>query len=162
MRPKLRVGLTAVALSLSLDQLSKYVVARELALGDRVPVIDGFFYFTHLRNPAASFGLFAGGDPSLRRGAFIALSLLGISIAAYLFRRLAAGDRRSALALGLILGGAMGNLVDRAFRGAVVDYLHFRLWASFAWPDFNLADSFIVVGTALFLFELLRAERAHA
>jgi signal peptidase II len=62
------------------------------------------------------------------------------------------------LSLGLILGGAGGNLVDRIFRGEVVDFLHFRLWGGYQWPDFNLADSFIVVGVALLIVELLASE----
>jgi signal peptidase II len=74
------------------------------------------------------------------------------------YRRLAPGERLSALSLGMILGGAGGNLVDRIFRGEVVDFLHFRLWGGYQWPDFNLADSFIVVGVALLLIELLASE----
>jgi len=61
--------------------------------------------------------------------------------------------------LGAILGGATGNLVDRVFRGGeVVDFLHFRLWSGYSWPDFNLADSFIVVGVGLLILELLVSE----
>ena len=62
------------------------------------------------------------------------------------------------LALGLILGGASGNLVDRVTLGEVVDFLHFRLWKGYSWPDFNLADSFIVVGVAILVLELLATE----
>jgi len=68
------------------------------------------------------------------------------------------GDRLSALALGLILGGAVGNLLDRIFRGEVVDFLHFKLWRGYTWPDFNLADSFIVVGVGLLILECSRAK----
>ena len=74
------------------------------------------------------------------------------------FRKLAPGDRLSALALGCILGGAVGNLIDRVLRGEVVDFLHFRLWGGYSWPDFNFADSFIVIGVGLLLLELLAAE----
>ena len=74
------------------------------------------------------------------------------------FRQIAPGDRLSALALGLILGGAGGNLIDRIFRGEVVDFLHFRLWGGYSWPDFNLADSFIVVGVGVLVLELLATE----
>jgi signal peptidase II len=74
------------------------------------------------------------------------------------FRKLAPGDRLAALALGLILGGAVGNLIDRVTRGEVVDFLHFRLWGGYAWPDFNFADSAIVVGVAILVLELLASE----
>ncbi len=60
--------------------------------------------------------------------------------------------------LGLILGGAIGNLIDRIARGEVVDFLHFRLWNGYSWPDFNFADSFIVVGVGFLVLELLASE----
>ena len=89
---------------------------------------------------------------------FIGISVVAIGIIISFFRRLAPGDRLSALALGFILGGALGNLVDRVRYGEVVDFLHFRLWQGYSWPDFNLADSFIVVGVALLLLELFTTE----
>ena len=60
--------------------------------------------------------------------------------------------------LGLILGGAVGNLVDRIFRQEVIDFLHFRLWRGYSWPDFNVADSAIVVGVGLLILDLLASE----
>jgi signal peptidase II len=111
-----------------------------------------------VRNPGAAFGLFADGDPQIRLAIFIGVSVLAVAIILSFFRQLAPGDRLSALALGLILGGAVGNLLDRVFRGEVVDFLHFRLWRGYSWPDFNLADSFIVVGVGFLVLELLAAE----
>ena len=85
-------------------------------------------------------------------------SVVAIGIILSFFRQLAPGDRLSSLALGLILGGACGNLTDRITRDEVVDFLHFRLWGGYSWPDFNLADSFIVVGVAILILELLATE----
>lgn len=158
MAPKTRIGLAALLVSLPLDQISKYLVDRNLTYADRVPVIEGFFYLTHVRNPGAAFGFFADGDPTLRMWFFVSISLLAIAIILSFWSKLAPGERLSALALGLILGGAVGNLIDRLRLGEVVDFLHFRLWADYSWPDFNLADSFIVVGVALLVLELLAAE----
>jgi signal peptidase II len=155
MAPKLRVLLLAFAISLPLDLLTKFLVDHYIGYADRITVIEGFFYLTHVRNPGAAFGLFAESDAMLRQFFFI-LSF---------FRQLAPGDRLSSLALGLILGGAIGNLFDRIARGEVVDFLHFRLWGGYSWPDFNLADSFIVVGVGILLLELLASEgerRAHS
>jgi signal peptidase II len=162
MSPKHRVGLAALALCLGLDQLSKHVIGREIAYGERVPVIDGVFALTHLRNSAASFGLFAGGDPTLRLGLFVVAAVVGLGLIAELFRRVAPGDRGTALALGAIAGGALGNLIDRLTRGGVVDFLVFELPGGYTWPAFNFADSFVVVGVAWLVFRLLRAERASA
>lgn len=158
MTPKHWFALIAFLLSLPVDLATKIAVDRHLSYADRIPVIEGFFYLTHVRNPGAAFGLFADGDPAVRLWIFIGVSIVAVGIVFSFFRQLAPGDRLSALALGLILGGAVGNLIDRVFRGEVVDFLHFRLWRGYSWPDFNLADSFIVVGVALLILEMLASE----
>ena len=158
MMPKLKVFLGAVAISLPLDQLSKLIVLRSLSFADRVSVIDGFFYLTHVRNPGSAFGLFASSPEPYRSIFFIGVTSVAMLMIFSFYRRLAPGDRLSALALGLVLGGAAGNLIDRIRIGEVVDFLHFRLWGGYSWPDFNLADSFIVVGVALLILELLATE----
>lgn len=158
MSPKLRIGLGAFLVSLCLDLFSKYLVGAHLHYGDKKEVIEGFFYLTHVRNPGAAFGLFATMSEEIRLTFFIGISVVAIGIIISFFLKLAPGDRLSALALGFILGGALGNLVDRVRYGEVVDFLHFRLWQGYSWPDFNLADSFIVIGVALLLLELLASE----
>lgn len=158
MSPKLRVFLIAFGVSLPLDLVTKWLIDDHLTYADRIPVIEGFFYLTHVRNPGAAFGMFADADPVLRRFFFIGISAVAIGIILSFFRQLAPGDRLSSLALGLILGGAVGNLTDRITRDEVVDFLHFRLWGGYSWPDFNLADSFIVVGVAILILELLATE----
>ena len=158
MTPKLKAFLAAVGITLPLDQLTKTWIAHNLSYADRITVIDGFFYITHVRNPGAAFGMFNGTDADVRLPLFIGVSLVAVGIIVSFYRRLAPGDRHAALTLGLILGGALGNLIDRIFRKEVVDFLRFRLWSGYSWPDFNLADSFIVVGVALLLLELVAAE----
>jgi signal peptidase II len=158
MSPKLRIFLAAFGVSLPFDQISKHWVSAVLTYSDRVPVIEGFFYLTHVRNPGAAFGLFAESPEPVRKFLFIGVTLLAIVLIISFFRGLAPGDRLSALALGLILGGATGNLVDRLLHGEVVDFLHFVLWGGYQWPDFNFADSFIVVGVILLVLELLASE----
>ena len=158
MTPKLRIALLAFTASLSLDVLTKYLVTRHLLFSDKIEVVEGFFYLTHVRNPGAAFGLFATAPATWRLGFFIGISLLALGIVVSFFRKLAPGDRLSSLALGFIAGGALGNLIDRVFRHEVVDFLHFKLWRGYSWPDFNLADSFIVVGVGLLVLELLATE----
>jgi signal peptidase II len=158
MTPKLLVGWSAFLSSLLLDQTTKILVDQNLSYADRVEMIEGFFYLTHVRNPGAAFGLFNEGPAAIRLTFFISISLVAIAIVLSFFRKLAPGDRLSALALGCILGGAVGNLIDRVWRGEVVDFLHFRLWGGYSWPDFNFADSFIVVGVGLLILELLASE----
>lgn len=158
MTPKLRIFSVALVVSLLIDQATKIWIVQSLAYGDRITVIENFFYITHVRNPGAAFGLLASSPETLRLTFFISVTLVAIALIISFYRRLAPGDRLSALALGLILGGAVGNLIDRLVYKEVIDFLHFRLWSGYSWPDFNFADSFIVVGVALLILELLAAE----
>lgn len=158
MAPKSRFFFVAFAISLVIDQLTKTWVVKTLAFTDQVSVIDGFFYLTHVRNPGAAFSLFADAPEAIRAPFFIGTTLIALVLIISFFRKLSPGDRLSALALGLILGGAVGNLLDRLIYGEVVDFLHLRLWGGYTWPDFNVADSSIVIGVALLVLELFASE----
>ena len=158
MTAKSRFFFVAFAISLALDQISKTWVVATLDFKDRVSVIEGFFYLTHVRNPGAAFSLFADAPVEIRAPFFIVTTLIAIGMILSFFRKLSPGDRLSALALGLILGGAVGNLLDRLIYGAVVDFLRLQLWVGYSWPDFNVADSSIVIGVALLVLELFARE----
>jgi len=158
MTPKLKIALGAFLIAVPADQITKYFVNEYLVYSDKLTVIDGLFYLTHVRNTGAAFGIFSDAAPSLRMTLFIGVSLVATAIILSFYRTLAPGDRLSALALGLILGGAVGNLIDRIRLGEVIDFLHVRLWGGYSWPDFNLADSFIVVGVSILILELLASE----
>ena len=158
MTPKTRLFVGAFLVAAILDQTTKLWIAGTLSFADRISVIDGFFYITNVRNRGAAFGLFTDAPAALRLTLFVGITLVAIALIVSFYRRLAPGDRLSALSLGMILGGAVGNLIDRVLRGEVVDFLHFRLWGGYEWPDFNLADSCIVVGVALLIVELLATE----
>jgi signal peptidase II len=158
MTPKFRIAAGAFLIVLVLDLATKIAIDMHLSYADRIPVIPGFFYLTHVRNTGAAFGLFSDAPQVYRLSFFISVSLVAVGIIVSFFRKLSPGDRLAALALGLILGGAVGNLIDRIFRQEVVDFLHFRLWRGYSWPDFNVADSAIVVGVGLLVLELLASE----
>jgi signal peptidase II len=158
MTPKLKLFLGALLVAVPLDQATKEWVIRSLHYGGEVPVIDGFFHITHVRNPGAAFGLLASSPQAVRIFFFIGVALFAMGLIISFYRQLAPGDRFAALSLGMILGGAMGNLIDRLRHGEVIDFLHFRLWGGYTWPDFNLADSFVVVGVIMLVIELLASE----
>ena len=142
------------AVVLVLDQLTKFVALRRLALGIPQPVIDGFFSLTLVMNPGLAFGML-GRTPPAWRWVIAALSLVALLALLSFARRLApTGGMLSALALGLILGGAVGNLIDRARFGAVVDFLDF-FWRDYHWPAFNVADSGISVGVTLLALRMV-------
>lgn len=158
MTPKLRVFLATAGIALPLDIASKEWVIRSLDFADRVPVIDGFFYLTHVRNPGAAFSMLANAPEWFRAWFFPLMGLVALALIVSFFRKLAPWDRLAACALGLILGGASGNLLDRLRHGEVVDFLRVQLWRDYSWPDFNFADSFIVIGVGLLILELFAAE----
>ena len=158
MAAKSRFFLVAFLISLAFDQITKTWVVATLSFSDRVSVIEGLLYLTHVRNPGAAFSLFASAPSEIRAPFFIVTTLIAIGLILSFFRKLSPGDRLSGLALGLILGGAVGNLLDRLIHGAVVDFLRIQLWGGRTWPDFNVADSSIVIGVALLVIELFASE----
>ena len=161
--PKVRVWGVVAAGAFAVDRLTKAWAEKSLAVGEIRPVFDGFFYLTHVRNPGAAFGLFADADPELRAALFGAAAAIALVISVFQLLDLAAGERGVAAALGLVAGGALGNLADRlpaVGSGEVVDFLHLDLWQGYGWPDFNLADVAIVFGVAGLLVDVLARESA--
>lgn len=133
----------------ALDQVSKHWVRTNLLPGQSLPS-DGWIIFTHVQNTGSAFGMMTGQRLFLTIVALIGLML----IISYYF--LSPKSALSVVSLGLILGGAVGNLVDRLSRGYVTDFIDVRLWThQNLWPNFNVADSCVSVGTVLLLFSLL-------
>ena len=134
----------------ALDQISKAVIVRHIALYEEVPCIGHFFSFCHFRNRGAAWG-FLGNTHS----GFYLLSVLSFLISIfliYLIRQLK--HRGMQYALSLILAGSIGNLLDRLLRGSVVDFLLFH-FGTYSFPAFNLADSCICIGAFLAAFFIL-------
>jgi signal peptidase II len=141
---------------LILDQLTKYCAMARLIPGVPRPVIEGFFSLTLVMNPGLAFGMLAG-VPTGWRWLVALLSIGALAVLATVgLRMLPGGGRLTPLALGLIFGGAVGNLIDRARLGAVVDFFDFY-WRGYHWPAFNVADSAITVGVALLALRMLTA-----
>ncbi|HNZ97609.1 MAG: signal peptidase II [Acidobacteria bacterium] len=157
--PKPAFLLLSIAV-LALDQWSKWWIERSLPLHANEPVIPGFFHLSHLRNTGVAFGLFAasaaGGGNSM---VLLLLGLVALAVVGFYFWRAPHESRLLLTALSLVLGGAVGNLLDRLFQGAVTDFLGFYL-GSYRWPDFNIADSAISIGLGLLLVDSLRPRRA--
>lgn len=139
---------------LLLDQLSKWLVMQKISLHDTIPILPGLFSISHLENQGAAFGLFADSAWQWKAAALILFSLLALSVVSVLLWRNGHRFSYGSLALALILGGAVGNLWDRIFEGHVVDFLHFYIGVH-QWPDFNVADSAIVIGAILLVGEIL-------
>ncbi len=143
-----------------LDQGAKWLVAGSLRVGEVRPVLPGFFNLAYLHNRGAAFGLFADSDSAVVRAALVGFSLAALALVLYLLWR-GVSSRPTGWGLGLILGGALGNLLDRVRAGQVVDFLDFHV-AGYHWPAFNLADSAVVIGALLLMVEVLRPHPASA
>jgi signal peptidase II len=144
----LSLGAIAIAAVIA-DQVTKHIVATDLALGDRFHVV-GPFSIRHVQNSGIAFGLFAHATAGV-----IALTAVAIAWMLAYFARSGARHPVLPIALGLVIGGSISNLTDRVRLGFVTDFLDFRYW-----PAFNLADSFIVIGVAILVAALALAERA--
>jgi len=146
---------------LILDQAAKWLALRRLAPGVSVSLIDGFFSLTLVLNPGLAFGML-GTVPQGWRWIVALLSIGALGVLAALATRLVPeGGLVAAVAIGMIFGGAAGNLIDRARFGAVVDFLDFY-WRGWHWPAFNVADSAISVGVSLLALRMLTADHPRA
>ena len=136
------------------DQLTKLWIMTTFALHEQQNIIPGFFDLVYVTNTGAAFGFLAGSKTWLRQAFFVAVSIVALIVIVYAYGHLKKQGRIFVYALGLIAGGAVGNLIDRLRFGSVVDFLDFYL-GSYHWPAFNAADSAITVGVALFLLGTL-------
>jgi signal peptidase II len=132
-----------------LDQLSKAFISKNILLHQTIPVINNIFHLTLIHNKGAAFGIFKN-----QTALFVVISLASIII---IYSKLkSVGDGRInifVISLALILGGALGNFIDRIFLGYVIDFFDFRIW-----PVFNIADSAITIGAILLGYSLLKSE----
>ncbi len=142
-----------------LDQVTKALIVRSFDLHEYRPIIDGFLSLSHVRNRGAAFGILSNANLPYQPVLLSALSLGALLAIAYYFVRLPPSARLPRLALALVLGGAIGNLIDRVRMGYVVDFVHV-FWRERAWPDFNVADSAITVGVVLLILDMVRESQA--
>jgi signal peptidase II len=144
------------------DQLTKAWIVAHFALYGTRELIPGLFSLTYLVNRGAAFGLLNGQHGSWRHAFFVGVALVAMVLMVFLIRQMRHEGKRFVVAISLIFGGAVGNLIDRLRLGSVVDFLDFY-WHGHHWPAFNVADSAITVGVGLFLIcHLLRSRQETA
>jgi signal peptidase II len=146
------------ALVVALDQATKFAVERVFSYGERLAVVPGLFDLTLVYNRGAAFSFLANAA-GWQRWFFIALGAAAAAFIVWLLAR-HGSQRLFAFALALILGGAIGNVIDRIARGHVVDFVLLH-WQRFHWPAFNVADSAITLGAVLLVVDELRRVRRH-
>ena len=148
----------AFLIGLILDQATKRSIVERFYYAERLEVIPGLFDLTHVRNPGGAFSFFADGPLEWRMAFFVGATLLALVLLTIFLVRHEGQDRLIPLALGLVMAGAVGNLIDRIAYGEVIDFLDVHLWGGYTWPTFNVADSAIVLGVGLLIFDVFLAE----
>lgn len=157
-----------------LDQLTKLVVLARIPLGDRIPVIPGFFDLVHFRNTGAAFGILSEVDHGFRVPFFYIVAAIAVIVLALFYRSLTDRERPMQLAFALVFGGIAGNILDRIRLGSVVDFLSlhvgdaaldFTLFGTrhlipLEWPAFNVADMAITATMLLLIWQAIRHGKA--
>ena len=158
LNPAMRKWLLVALAVIVADHLTKWWVSSTLDYHAFIPVLP-FFSLVLVHNTGAAFSFLADAG-GWQRWFFVAVGVVATVVIVRLLKR-HAHEPRMAFALALVLGGALGNVIDRVVLGHVVDFLYFH-YKSFAWPAFNVADSAITVGAALLIWDSLRGKQATA
>ena len=134
--------LILIIITIFLDQAVKYYVHANMTVGQSIPIIKDIFHITYVLNPGAAFGILEH-----KRSFFVIIVFLMLAISYYAYRKINHMDNFLKLGMGLLIGGAIGNLIDRLKTGYVIDFIDFRVW-----PVFNIADISIVVGVGIIIY----------
>lgn len=173
MKFKYKILLAVAPAVFVLDQITKLAVLKWIELGDRIPVIPGFFDLVHFRNTGAAFGILSDAHHSFRIPFFYIVAVVATVVLAFFYRSLPDREKLMPWAFSLVFAGIAGNIVDRIFLGSVVDFLSFHVGNAaldftlfgaarhipLEWPAFNVADSAITVAMALLVWSAIRGGR---
>lgn len=138
---------------IALDQWTKWLVVKNMEIGESIPIIENFLYITSHRNRGAAWGILQG-----QMWFFYIITVIVIIGIVYYMGKYAKGKWLLGVSLSLMLGGAIGNFIDRVFRKEVVDFINTYIF-SYDFPIFNVADSALVVGVGLLMIVMFREER---
>lgn len=136
-----------------LDQLTKWLIVKNMELGESIQIIENFLYITSHRNRGAAWGILQG-----QMWFFYIITSVVVIALIYYIQKEAKGKWLLGTSLGFMLGGAIGNFIDRIFRGEVVDFINTYIFG-YDFPIFNIADSALVIGVGILMLQMLREER---
>ncbi|OGS37841.1 MAG: signal peptidase II [Elusimicrobia bacterium RIFOXYD2_FULL_34_30] len=143
--------LIIIILVVILDQLTKYLVVKNFYYEESIPIINKIFYLTYITNTGTAFGKLQNYG-----GILLVFSIIAITILSLIIFKQKNIPKINMIAFSFILGGAIGNVIDRIFRGSIVDFLDFRIW-----PIFNVADSAISIGIILLIYHTMFSKQNH-
>jgi signal peptidase II len=135
------------------DQITKYIVEKQMYLGESIPVIDNFLMITSHRNRGAAWGMLEG-----QFLLFYIVTVIVVVGLIYYVKKNSIDDRFTLITVGLLIGGALGNFIDRVFRKEVVDFIDVLIF-SYDFPVFNIADSSLFIGVVLLVIQTIREEQ---
>lgn len=134
---------------IAIDQLSKWIIVKNMEIGESIPIINHVFYITSHRNRGAAWGILEN-----KMWFFYIITVIFVIFIVFYMEKYAKTDKLLGVALGLILGGAIGNFIDRVFRKEVVDFIHTYIF-SYNFPVFNIADTALCVGVGLMIIQTI-------
>lgn len=161
MKLKYLILLAVSGTIISLDQLTKQLIVQKFRLNETKEIISNYFNLTHVHNTGAAFGLLAHSQSNFRIPFFIIVPITALVVIALVFRKVDDRDIKLSAALSLVIGGAVGNLIDRSAYNYVVDFLDFHWHYGPHFPTFNVADIAITVGVAILILDIFQKEKAH-
>ncbi len=145
-------------LTVLLDQATKYFVMKGMTVGQSIPIIDGFINLTFVMNPGAAFGFLSSSAENFRVPFFLGVSVVAIGVVLFFYVKGAEENVLLQIGLSLVLGGAIGNLIDRIRFKEVVDFVDVYIHR-LHWPAFNIADSAITIGVSVLVLDMILAGR---
>ncbi len=154
MKAKYLLFTTVAGLVVLLDQVSKGLVMKWMPLYKSIVIIPGFFNLTHVHNPGGAFGFLSQNDTPWRHWVFLGAVFFALGLILYFYHQTPGNRPWLRVGLALIFGGAVGNLIDRVRMGEVVDFLDAYV-THIHWPTFNVADSAVSVGVAIFIAHIV-------
>lgn len=147
--------LSVATVIVTLDQLTKYILCQTLPLHQQTAVFQHFLHIIHVRNPGIAFGLLTHVGSRFKMPMLLLISGVAIVIVVFFISQIKEGSRLQLLCFSLVLGGAIGNLIDRFRFGEVIDFIYVHWYTAFYWPAFNVADSAISVGIILLAMDII-------
>ena len=152
----------SILLIIVTDQWTKLMVLAHFEYGESLVMVRDFFSLTYVRNTGAAFGFLANSNPTFRVPFFLVVPIVAMVVLGFLYRDLPRSSKWRSMALGLVSGGALGNLIDRVRLGYVVDFLDFHYRNQYYFPAFNVADSAICVGVGILLLSTFSNKESDA
>lgn len=161
MNKKYLIASILAGVVIALDQLTKNLVLARFRLGESYTIIENFFNLTFVKNFGAAFGFLSQSHPEFREIFFLVMPPAAMIVIFFLLKGVKNNDRVQILALSSILGGAIGNYIDRLRFRYVVDFLDFHWFNQYSWPAFNIADAGIVIGVGILMIQMFLEGRAQ-